>query len=176
METGKGSAVEKFVLFVAEGFGTGRIPFAPGTFGTLVGFVWTYLLLIPGNLAIYLAGLLLGFFGAVWLGGRGEKILGRKDPGSIVIDEIAAVPLAFFGAVLASSQGIATPQLAHYFHEGEALVLAVAFIGFRFFDIAKPWIIGRSQNLPGGWGLVVDDFLAALHVLPLTYLCSRLAV
>src|SRR5689334_22141711 len=170
METGTRTVGDKIILFIAEGFGAGRIPFAPGTFGTFVGFAWIYLLLVPGNLVIYVAGLLAGFFAAVWLGGRAERILGRKDPGSIVIDEIAALPLAFVGAVLPATKGIETPEFGYYFHGRQALALAVAFIGFRFFDVAKPWIIGRSQKLPGGWGLVIDDFLAALHVVPLPYL------
>jgi phosphatidylglycerophosphatase A len=61
---------------------------------------------------------------------------------------------------------------SHFLHGKRWLVLLVAFVGFRIFDIAKPWIVGRSQKLPGGWGLTVDDFLAALHVVPLTYLIA----
>jgi len=160
------------ILFVAEGFGSGRVPKAPGTFGTLVGFAWIYLLLLPANVPIYFLGSLIGFFASVWFGGKGEHILGRQDPGSIVIDEIAALPVAFSGAVLAFSNGMGTPDFTYYLHGKRALLLLVAFAGFRFFDIAKPWIIGRSQLLPGGWGLSVDDLLAALHVAPLTYLCA----
>jgi phosphatidylglycerophosphatase A len=164
---------ERCILFVAEGFGTGRFPVAPGTVGTLAGFAWIYLLLVPQNVLIYVGGIVLGFFVAVWLGGRGEQIAGLKDPGSIVIDEIAALPLAFLGAVLVNSQGTWTPGFLFYTQGKQALALVVAFAAFRFFDIRKPWIIARSQNLGGGWGLVVDDFLAAFCVLPITYLGSR---
>lgn len=167
------SAGEKLILFLAEGCGAGRFPVAPGTVGTLAGFAWIYLLLLPQNIWFYLVGIAAGFFAAVWIGARAEKICGQEDPGSIVIDEIAALPLAFFGSVLASAKGSATPPLTYYFSSGEILALVVAFAGFRLFDIAKPWIIHRSQEIPNGWGLVLDDFLAALPVVPLTYLATR---
>src|SRR5262245_13537285 len=102
MESGRRTAAEKLIVFVAEGFGTGRFPVAPGTVGTLVGFVWIYLLLVPQSAWFYCLGTIAGFFASVWLGGRAEKILARKDPGSIVIDEIAALPAAFSGALLAT--------------------------------------------------------------------------
>jgi len=174
MDGAKRTAGDKLILFVAEGLGAGRFPVAPGTAGTLVGFAWIYLLLIPQNFWFYMAGITIGFFAAVWLGGRGEAISGKKDPGSIVVDEIAAFPLAFLGAVIAFSKGAWTPPFSHYFQGKCWVVLFVAFAAFRFCDIAKPWIIARSQSLPGGWGLVVDDFLAALHVLPLTYAAAKL--
>ena len=168
MEPGRRTAAQKLIVFVAEGFGAGRVPLAPGTVGTLVGFLWIYLLLLPGNGLIYCLGTVAGFFGSVWLGGRAEEILGRKDPGSIVIDEITALPIAFSGALLVT--GIV--PFSHFVHGKRFFVLLVTFVGFRIFDIAKPWFIVRSQNLPGGWGLTVDDFLAALHVVPLTYLIA----
>lgn len=168
------TAADRVVLFLAEGFGAGRIPVAPGTFGTLVGFGWIYVLLLAHNLLFYFGGIIIGFFLAVWLGGRAEEILGRKDPGSIVIDEITALPLAFAGAVIALAEGMTLPGFAQFLSLKTSLGLFVAFIGFRVFDVTKPWWIGRSQRLPGGWGLVVDDFLAALPVVPLTYLSAKL--
>ena len=82
--------LNRIIVFIAEGFGAGRIPVAPGTFGTLVGFGWMYLLLLPRSLPIYLGGTIAGLAAAVWIGGLAEKALNKKDPGSIVIDEIAA--------------------------------------------------------------------------------------
>jgi phosphatidylglycerophosphatase A len=168
METGRRTAAEKLIVCVAEGFGAGRFPVAPGTVGTFVGFLWIYLLLLSGSGLVYFLGTVAGFFASVWLGGRAEKILGRKDPGSIVIDEITALPLAFGGALLVTG----VVPFAQFLHGKRILVPLVAFAAFRLFDIAKPWIIGRSQALPGGWGLTGDDFLAALHVAPLTYLVA----
>lgn len=161
MEPGKRSLAEKLVVLAAEGFGAGRAPFAPGTFGTAAGFFWIYLLLLPQNLSIYLGGIVAGFFAAVWIGGRAEKILGVTDPGSIVIDEIAALPLAFLPAVIWSANGNSTPSLAEYLGPNQILIPLLCFVLFRIFDIVKPLGIRRIQSLPGGWGLVVDDFLAA---------------
>ncbi len=169
MEPGRLTAAERVIVFVAEGFGSGRVSVAPGTVGTLVGFVWIYLLLLPGSGLFFCVGTIAGFFASVWLGGRAEKILNRKDPGSIVIDEITALPVAFGGALLVTG----VVPFSYFFHGKRWLVLFVAFAAFRFFDVSKPWIVGRSQNLPKGWGLTVDDFLAALLALPLSYVCAR---
>ena len=168
MQPGRRTPTEKLIVFVAEGFGAGRFPVAPGTVGTLVGFLWIYLLLLSGSGLIYSLGTVAGFFGSVWLGGRAEKVLGRKDPGSIVIDEITALPLAFGGALLVTG----FIPFAQFLQGKRLLVPLIAFAAFRVLDITKPWIVGRSQTLPGGWGLTVDDFLAALHVVPLTYLIA----
>ena len=162
MEPGKRSLAEKFVVLLAEGFGAGRAPFAPGTFGTLAGFLWIYLLLLPHNLWIYLAGIFVGFFVAVWIGGRAERIMGVTDPGSIVIDEITALPLAFLPAALWTINGISVRGFEQYFTVREIALPLLCFVFFRIFDIAKPLGIRRIQSLPGGWGLVVDDFLAAM--------------
>lgn len=137
------------------------MPVAPGTFGTLLGFGWIYLLLIPQNVLVYLGGTAVGFFAAVWIGGRAEQLLKLKDPGSIVIDEIVAMPLAFVAPLL-FAKGVSTPAFDGYFVRGLWLLPALAFVFFRIFDVTKPLFIARSQNLSGGWGLVVDDFLAAM--------------
>jgi phosphatidylglycerophosphatase A len=153
---------DKVVLFVAQGFGTGRIPFAPGTFGTVAGFLWIWLLLLPRNLWIYVAGIVAGFFLAVWIGARAEKILGAKDPGSIVIDEIAALPLAFLPAVIATMKAGLPVDFAEFWRGKQILLPLLAFALFRLADIWKPLGIKQSQNIHGGWGLVIDDFLAAV--------------
>jgi phosphatidylglycerophosphatase A len=158
----KRTALEKVILFIAQGFGTGCVPLAPGTFGTAAGFLWIWLLLLPGNVWIYLAGIVAGFFFAVWIGHRAEKILGLNDPGSIVIDEIAALPLAFFPAVLATMKEQTLRPFTEFWRGNEVMLPVLAFFLFRFFDVAKPLGIKQSQNLPNGWGLVIDDFLAAI--------------
>ena len=156
------TALDRSILFIAQGFGTGCIPVAPGTFGTAAGFLWIWLLLLPGKLWLYLAGIVAGFFISVWIGGRAEKMLGAKDPGSIVIDEIAALPLAFLPAVIWTSDASTVQSLPEYFDRKEILLPLLVFALFRLFDIAKPLGISRSQNFPRGWGLTADDFLAAL--------------
>lgn len=162
---------DKIILFLAEGFGSGRIPFAPGTWGTLVGFLWIWLLLLPASIWIYLAGIVAGFFLAVWIGGEAEKILGLTDPGRIVIDEIVAMPLVFLGAFLLHLPSV--PTFSSYLKPGKWHLPLAAFLLFRVFDIIKPFGIKKIQHLPGGWGLAVDDYLAALIGLPLLILIER---
>src|SRR6266850_2755453 len=84
-------------LWLAQGFGIGRIPVAPGTFGSAVGLLWFALLLLAGNFQVFLFGTLIGLALSVWLCGVGEKVLQQKDPGSVVMDEIAAMPVCFAG-------------------------------------------------------------------------------
>ena len=86
---------DQLILWIAQGLGVGRIPFAPGTFGSVVGLLWFAALLLPGNPWLGLGGMLAGLFLSVWLCGAAERILGRTDPGSVVLDEIVAVPLCF---------------------------------------------------------------------------------
>lgn len=146
------------VLWVAQGFGVGRIPFAPGTFGSLVGLLWAILLLRTGNLWLFMAGSVLGLGLSVWLCGKAESILNQTDPGSIVLDEISAIPVCFVGYL-----GIAWFQ-THKLPGLNWQLMAIAFVLFRVFDIVKPWPIRGSQKLPDGWGVTIDDALAAMYV------------
>jgi len=165
--------VKRVQLFVAQGFGIGRIPFAPGTFGSLIGLLWFALLLCFGNFWVYLTGTIAGLALSVWLCGAGEKILNARDPGSIVFDEIAAIPICFLGWILAHLYGYkesSFPTLAFFFSKQHLLATLGVVAAFRLFDIWKPWPVRQSQNLPGGWGVTVDDLLAAIYVSALTLL------
>jgi phosphatidylglycerophosphatase A len=156
---------DQFILWIAQGFGIGRIPFAPGTFGSLFGLVWFAVLLLPGNPWLGLGGMLAAIVLSVWLCGAAEKILNRTDPGSVVLDEIVAVPLCFavwVGEYLWRNGVLPAPGL-FFRRENWPLTLAV-FVAFRFFDVLKPWPVRQSQRLPGGWGVTLDDLLAALYV------------
>lgn len=158
------SSRDRFIVWLAQGFGSGRAPFAPGTFGTLVGVGWFALLLWPDNLWFYLAGTIAGVFASVWLCGQAERILGQHDPGSVVIDEIIAMPIAlggWFAAFTFNSTG--QHPLAVCFLQQPLIPLA-GFALFRLFDIWKPWPVKQSQSLSGGWGVTADDLLAALYV------------
>jgi phosphatidylglycerophosphatase A len=157
--------VNSFLLWLAQGFGIGRVPKAPGTFGSVVGLLWFALLLLPGNPGLYLLGTVLGLALSVWLCGVGEKVLQAKDPGSVVFDEIAAIPVCFIVwiAVHHSKTGI-FPGLGFFFSKQHWLGVVGVFAAFRFFDVLKPWPVRQSQSLPGGWGVTVDDALAAIYV------------
>jgi phosphatidylglycerophosphatase A len=153
------------ILWIAQGFGIGRIPFAPGTLGSLVGVLWLLLLLAPGQLWVWLIGMLGGIALSVWACGRAEKRLQRTDPGSVVLDEIVAIPVCFAGWTILELQRherLLSP--AGLFQPGAWPWLLAVLAGFRFFDILKPWPIRQSQALPGGWGVTADDLLAAVYV------------
>ena len=129
---------------LALGFGSGLAPFAPGTFGSLVGLGFA-LALAPLGLAWNLGLTLLAVLAGIWICGESARRLGVHDHPAIVWDEIAgmmitmlAVPDAWWGAPL-------------------------AFALFRLFDIAKPWPIREiDHGLGGGAGIMLDDVLAGL--------------
>ena len=132
---------------VAFGFGAGLAPTAPGTFGTLLGWVIGLALGAVQPAAVLPAALVFFAIG-VWACGVTGRHLGVADHGGMVWDEVAA-----FLLVLALVPWELPWQLA-------------AFGAFRFFDIAKPppirWLEGRFK---GGWGVMVDDLVAAGYTL-----------
>jgi phosphatidylglycerophosphatase A len=148
-------------LLVATCGWLGRIPFAPGTFGSLVGLP---LSLATGTAAGWLAGRLgqggimvpavielaliaVLFFGGIPLCTRAARLLGGKDPGAVVFDEAVAVPTVLVVVPLAA--------------RGPA-VLAAAFVLFRVFDILKPPPVHQVERLPAGLGIMADDQVAAV--------------
>ncbi len=157
-------------LWIAQGFGIGRIPVAPGTFGSALGLGWFALLLYTGNLWLYLLGTVLGLVLSVWLSGIAEQILQKKDPSSVVIDEIAAIPVCFLGWVgkwwMAHH---ALPAIDSFFLPKTWYWTLLIFALFRIFDIVKPWPVRGSQALSGGWGVTIDDFLAGVYVLIVSF-------
>jgi phosphatidylglycerophosphatase A len=137
----------------------GKSPIAPGTAGSLAGFV-VYLVIaflwIP-SAAIYWTLCVVLPLLAVPICHRAEELIGRKDPAEVVLDEFAVAPLCFLGTVTPSKIGdMSSLEISAWSLVGFAL--------FRFFDIIKPLGIRASQRLPNGWGVVVDDVLAALFV------------
>ncbi|HVU23323.1 MAG TPA: phosphatidylglycerophosphatase A [Opitutus sp.] len=132
----------------------GRKLKAPGTWGALAGVLYFTVFFFPLGIVGNLVFSALGGYVAVALCGEAEFRLGRKDPGEVILDEFVAMPLCFLGwRELAA--GLVTP-------EWQGLIFLAGFGLFRFFDIVKPLGIRRLQDLPAGWGVVVDDFAAAL--------------
>lgn len=160
-----GDANSPFLVWMAQGFGIGRIPIAPGTFGSILGVLWFFVLLASGRLWVFLAGSLAGLALSVWICDIAEKQLQQKDPGSVVLDEIAAVPICFLVVLaIATSKGGVLPDLEYFFSGHRWPWLLVIFVAFRLFDVLKPWPVRQSQSLPGGWGITIDDLLAAVYV------------
>lgn len=168
------SVKDHLVLWLAEGFGSGLVPVAPGTFGSIVGVIWFLLLVASGDLAMYITGTIVGLAVSVPLCGAAEAILSRHDPSSVVLDEIAAVPLCFMPWVIIAALKLeAMPPVAHFFTTGAWQLTLGIFVLFRAFDALKPWPISRIQNLPGGWGITADDLLAAVVVALLSLIVVR---
>jgi len=128
-----------------------RLP-APGTWGSLAGIVFFALCCSQmSDAELVIAALIIGY-PAVGICGQAEIIMGRRDPGQVILDEVVAMPLCLIGWRI-----IAVPGFLGFIG-----ILAAAFAVFRFYDIRKPWVINSLQELPGGWGIVLDDTAAAL--------------
>ena len=135
---------QRAVLFVATGFFIGTVPFAPGTFGSIIGLPICFLI---SRLNIWLALLctILFILFAIGLAAAAERILKKKDAGEIVIDEIAGMMVTLVGIPFTSKTVIA------------------GFIIFRAFDILKPFPIRFIEKVTGGSGIVLDDVMAGLY-------------
>lgn len=145
------------VLAVATLGPLGRRRRAPGTWGSAAGllyftvFFWP-LSFLPGSAGWIALFSLPGLYLAVAFCGEAEFRLGRRDPPEAILDEFTAMPLCFLGW-----RGVLDVA-----HQQPWAVFLAGFALFRLFDIAKPLGIRRLQDLPGGWGIVVDDVAAAL--------------
>jgi phosphatidylglycerophosphatase A len=162
---------DQFKLWIAQGFGVGRVPLAPGTLGSVIGVLWFVLLLLPGSIWVFAAGTIAGVAVAIWLAGAAERTLRAKDPASVVLDEIVAVPICFsswLGVLFFKTGALPAPE--YFFAAQHWKLTLLVFVAFRVLDIAKPWPVRQSQNLSGGWGVTVDDVLAALYVAALVLL------
>lgn len=153
------------LLWLAQGFGMGRVPGLPGTLGSILGVGWAVILMTPRNLGIYLIGTSVGLILSVYVCHVAEKLLQQEDPGSVVMDEITALPVCFLGWVLFEVARSKPPFDAISFSEPTTWGwLVIGFVAFRAFDIAKPWPVRQSQYLGGGLGVTIDDLLAAVYV------------
>src|SRR5205807_1757028 len=104
----------------------------PGTFGSVIGLAWFALLLLTGNLLLYVVGCVIGLALSVWLCGAGEKILKAKDPGSVVFDEIAAIPICFLAWVAVHLRNTGTfPPPEYFFSKQNWLPTLGVFAAFR---------------------------------------------
>jgi phosphatidylglycerophosphatase A len=134
------------VHFVAFGFGSGLVPHAPGTAGSLLALpaAWALFgLSLPWRVAVVAAAIAIG----VWVCGASARRLGVHDHGGIVFDEIAGVLATALAAPSASP-----------------LWIALVFVLFRIFDIWKPWPIRQlDHSVGGGVGIMIDDLMAAVY-------------
>ena len=139
----------KFKWFLLTGFFSGLLPKAPGTWGSVVGVIISYLIILffPNpNLTILLLAILFSIIGYK-LVNEYEDLGGEHDDKRIVIDEIAGV--------------LITIGLLGNLKYDTWIKLLFAFISFRILDIWKPSIIGKiDKKAPKGLGVMGDDILA----------------
>lgn len=151
--------------------GVGYFPIAPGTLGALVGMV-LYLALWAGadsvlsslalakrlnlmyvwtpQMTFMLMAIFLVTMAGIWAASRAEKLLRKKDPSAVVVDEVA-------GQMIALLSG---PFWIHTWWS-----IFTAFLLFRVFDIWKPYPIRRLERLESGLGIMADDVLAGIYAL-----------
>ena len=150
------SAVDYLALAIAT-CGVGYLPLIPGTFGSLVG-IGIFLLFSRTAIGLIVLTLAVTFAG-IWAGSRTEELAGRKDPGKVVVDEVAG-------------QLIATLPLA-FVKQWSIAAVMVSFVLFRFFDIVKPYPANRLQELKGGPGIMCDDLVAGVYAAVLVSIFIR---
>ena len=155
-----------FSFLLATWFGLGYLPKAPGTFGSLGGVALAvliylrflpynglaingrdYFVFVPTQRFIILLAILISGIG-VFVASRTASYLDRKDPQIVVIDEVSGQLIAYFGI------GAAMPNWKY---------LLLGFILFRVFDIWKPFPARQAESLPGGWGIMADDWIAGIY-------------
>jgi phosphatidylglycerophosphatase A len=135
---------DNIILFIAQGAYSGRVPFAPGTAGTIVGVLLAVLLRDTVYCWYALATAVVTGIGT-WAAGEADAILGTKDSPTIVIDEIAGFLVAMFLVPFTW------------------WAVAAGFVLFRLIDILKPWPLKRLQDIPGGMGVMLDDLGAGVY-------------
>jgi phosphatidylglycerophosphatase A len=141
------TAVNRVALLIATVAGVGYAPVAPGTVASALTVVVLGLVAPPpGPLLLFVIVVIVV---GTWAAHDAERSLGGKDPGAIVIDEVAGMALSVLTLPL-------TPQ-----------VLLAGFLLFRVFDIVKPYPANALQRLRGGLGVMLDDLVAGLYALVL---------
>ena len=128
--------------FAATFFYLGKLPLAPGSWGSLGSLiVWFF---IPSSYLLQMIMIIILFFIGIISSKKMAVSMNDHDPSEVVIDEAVGMWIALF-------------MLPH-----SIAIYSMAFILFRIFDIFKPSFIYRVQNLPGGWGIMMDDVLAGI--------------
>lgn len=139
-------------LLIGSGFGSGLLPFAPGTMGSILALVPIYFILQTGNYYIIPAFVIITSLLTLWVSKACEEAWG-EDPGKLVMDEWAGQALTFSSILLVGDIKL------------DALTIIAGFTLFRLFDILKPLGINKLQKYHGGMGILLDDLLAGLYAL-----------
>ena len=149
-------ALKNPFVFLATGLGSGFAPVAPGTVGSLLALpVWWFLIadltLLQQLLFVGAASVL-----AIWIVARVCRVAGVGDASQIVLDEVVGQWLTL----------VAAPK--------SVAVVALGFLLFRLFDIAKPWPVSwADRQLRGALGVVMDDLFAGVLACAVLHLSVR---
>ena len=123
----------------------GYAPVAPGTVGSAAGLLLFWAVRSSGSMALEWWVLAIVTVVGVGAATLAESVFGRRDPGLIVVDEVAGM-LVTLTAVPVGPVGV-----------------VAGFFLFRLFDIVKPFPARQAERLPGGWGVMVDDLIAGVY-------------
>lgn len=127
-------------------FWVGHAPKAPGTWGSLAAVPLAWLMLLYGGWHVLAVAVVLVTLVGFWASGLYSRALGWKDPGEVVIDEVAGQWIALLPAAL------------------DPVSFTVGFVAFRVIDISKPFPAGWADtNLDGAMGIMTDDLIAGIY-------------
>lgn len=140
----------KFI--VGTFFGSGLLPKAPGTWGSLLSIPFIYFTSIYFSFTGVIIFVIVACLLSLWSTSEAVKRYG-DDPSQFVMDEVAGQSIVFLFATF-------QPDISH-----DIYILTIGFILFRLFDIFKPLGINQLEKLPGKFGILFDDLLAGLYAL-----------
>jgi phosphatidylglycerophosphatase A len=132
---------------------------APGTWGSAAGLLWWAVVVRLAHAKGWeheLAFDALVVIMAILLCGVAAAFIGKKDPSEVILDEFAAMPLVFLMNPMLEEASQRASQRG-------LLLILLGFLLFRLFDIIKPFGIKALEKLPGGFGIVLDDVMAAIY-------------
>jgi phosphatidylglycerophosphatase A len=135
-------------VLLATWFGAGLLPIAPGSWASLAALPFGWAIVSLWGVAGLGVAAALAFIVGWWAAATVAKASAIKDPGAVVIDEVAAQWLVLLAAPPAP------------------LPYALAFLLFRIFDIWKPWPARwADRHVEGGLGIMLDDLFAAIYAM-----------
>jgi phosphatidylglycerophosphatase A len=141
---------------IALAGGLGRLPQAPGTWGSLGAIPAAWALHALGGFGLLAAATVAAFAAGLWATRAWLGETGETDPSEIVIDEVVGLWIALWplsaGLTLMGAPGGVFPWPGW----------VLGFLAFRFFDILKPFPVNRAERLPGALGVMADDVVAGV--------------
>ena len=146
-----------FYKIISTWFNLGLVKYFPGTVGSIASLPFAALFVYYGGHYLLIFFTIIFFFIGVIISNKYSKLINKKDPSEIVIDEVVGqwfvlifVPLDF-------------------------LLYLLALIIFRFFDILKPWPIKvLEKKYDGGFGIMIDDIFAAIYSVIIFFLITNI--